>query len=177
MTEAETAGMARAGAIAGLCPVTEANLGDGTFPAADFLAAGGRFGVGSDSNVLIGLPDELRQLEYSQRLAHRARNVLATPGGSTGRALFDGALSGGAAALGAASGIATGQAADFVSLKARHGLELEGDALLDGWIFANAAVVDCVWVNGRKRVEAGRHAEREAIGRRFASVMRALAAA
>ncbi|WP_313665277.1 formimidoylglutamate deiminase [Shinella sp.] len=177
MTEAETAGMARACVIAGLCPVTEANLGDGTFPAADFLAAGGRFGVGSDSNVLIGLPDELRQLEYSQRLAHRARNVLATPGGSTGRALFDGALSGGAAALGAASGIATGQAADFVSLKARHGLDLEGDALLDGWIFANAAMVDCVWVNGQKRVEAGCHAEREAIGRRFASVMRALAAA
>lgn len=77
MTAAETARMARAGAIAGLCPVTEANLGDGTFPAPDFIAAGGRFGVGSDSNVLIGLPDELRQLEYSQRLLHRARNVLA----------------------------------------------------------------------------------------------------
>jgi len=177
MTEAETARMARAGAIAGLCPVTEANLGDGTFPAPDFSAAGGRFGVGSDSNVLIGLQDELRQLEYSQRLLHRARNVLAAPGGSTGRALFDGALSGGAAALGAASGIATGHAADFVSLKARHGIDLESDALLDGWIFANGAAVDCVWVNGRKRVEAGRHCEREAIGRRFASVMRALAAA
>lgn len=177
MTEAETARMARAGAIAGLCPVTEANLGDGTFPAPDFSAAGGRFGVGSDSNVLIGLPDELRQLEYSQRLLHRARNVLAAPGGSTGRALFDGALSGGSSALGAASGIATGHAADFVSLKARHGINLEGDALLDGWIFANGATVDCVWVNGRKRVEAGSHCEREAIGRRFASVMRALAAA
>lgn len=176
MTAAETARMARAGAIAGLCPVTEANLGDGTFPAPDFIAAGGRFGVGSDSNVLIGLPDELRQLEYSQRLLHRARNVLAAPGGSTGRALFDGALSGGSSALGAASGIATGHAADFVSLKARHGIDLEGDALLDGWIFANGAAVDCVWVNGRKRVEAGRHREHEAIGRRFASVMRALAA-
>ena len=175
MTAAETRGMAKAGAIAGLCPVTEANLGDGTFPAPDFLADGGRYGVGSDSNVLIGLPDELRQLEYSQRLFHRARNVLAAPGGSTGRALFDGALAGGAAALGAASGIAAGSAADFVSVKARHGLDPAGDALLDGWIFANGADVDCVWVNGRKQVEGGRHVARAAIGRRFAATMRALA--
>ena len=177
MTEAETRGMAEAGAIAGLCPVTEANLGDGTFPAPAFFAAGGRYGVGSDSNVLIGLPDELRQLEYSQRLHHRARNVLAAPGGSTGRALFDGAILGGAAALGAAAGIAAGQAADFVSVTARHGLDLAGDALLDGWIFANGAKVDCVWVNGRKQVEGGRHVAREALGRRFTAAMRALAEA
>jgi len=177
MTEAETRGMAQAGAIAGLCPITEANLGDGTFPATDFFAAGGRCGVGSDSNVLIGLPDELRQLEYSQRLFHRARNVLAAPGGSTGRALFDGALVGGAAALGAETGIAAGKAADFVSVKTRHGLDLEGDALLDGWIFANGAEVDCVWVHGRKQVEGGRHVAREAIGRRFTATMRALAEA
>lgn len=177
MTDAETRGMAQAGAVAGLCPVTEANLGDGTFPAPQFLADGGRFGVGSDSNVLIGLPDELRQLEYSQRLAHRARNVLAAPGGSTGRALFEGALAGGAAALGVEAGLATGQAADLVSLKARHGLDLAGDALLDGWIFANGADVDCVWVNGRKQVAGGRHVAREAIGRRFTAAMRALAEA
>ena len=177
MTDTETRGMAQAGAVAGLCPVTEANLGDGTFPAPQFLADGGRFGVGSDSNVLIGLPDELRQLEYSQRLAHRARNVLAAPGGSTGRALFAGALAGGAAALGVEAGLATGQAADFVSLKARHGLDLAGDALLDGWIFANGADVDCVWVNGRKQVAGGRHVAREAIGRRFSAAMRALAEA
>lgn len=175
MTGAETAGMAKAGAIAGLCPVTEANLGDGIFAGADFLAAGGRFGVGSDSNVLIGLPDELRQYEYSQRLAHRARNVLAAPGGSTGRALFVGALAGGAAALGAPSGLAAGNAADFVSLAPRHGLALAGDGLLDGWIFANGATVDCVWVNGRRQVEGGRHVAREAVGRRFAETMRALA--
>ncbi|MGJ7037895.1 formiminoglutamate deiminase [Shinella sp. BE166] len=173
MTDTETRGMAKAGAIAGLCPITEANLGDGIFPA-DFFAAGGRFGVGSDSNVLIGLPDELRQLEYSERLAHRARNVLAAPGGSTGRALFDGALVGGAAALGVEAGIAAGNAADFVSVKARHGLDLAGDALLDGWIFANGAEVDCVWVNGHKQVEGGRHAAREKIGRRFTATMRAL---
>ena len=175
MTEAETCGMAKAGAIAGLCPVTEANLGDGTFPAPEFLAHGGRFGIGSDSNVLIGLPDELRQLEYSQRLAHRARNVLTAPGGSTGRALFDGALLGGAAALGAESGLSAGRTADFVSLKARHGLDLAGDALLDSWIFANGAAVDCVWVNGSKQVEDGRHVAREAVSRRFTATMRALA--
>lgn len=177
MTEAETRGMAEAGAVAGLCPITEANLGDGTFPAPDSFAAGGRYGVGSDSNVLIGLPDELRQLEYSQRLFHRARNVLAVPGGSTGRALFDGALIGGAAALGAQTGIAAGKAADFISVKTRHGLDLDGDALLDGWIFANGAEVDCVWVHGRKQVEGGRHVAREAIGRRFTATMRALAEA
>jgi cytosine/adenosine deaminase-related metal-dependent hydrolase len=175
MTEAETRGMAEAGAIAGLCPITEANLGDGTFPAPEFFAAGGRYGIGSDSNVLIGLPDELRQLEYSERLYHRARNVLAAPGGSTGRALFDGAVVGGAAALGAAAGIAAGQAADFVSVKARHGLDLAGDALLDGWIFANGAEVGCVWVNGRKQVEGGRHVAREAVERRFTVTMRKLA--
>ncbi|MGQ3281211.1 MAG: formimidoylglutamate deiminase, partial [Shinella sp.] len=166
MTGAETRGMAEAGAIAGLCPITEANLGDGTFPA-EFFSAGGQFGVGSDSNVLIGLPDELRQLEYSERLAHRARNVLAAPGGSTGRALFDGAVAGGAAALGVEAGLAAGRVADFVSVKARHGLDLAGDMLLDGWIFANGAEVDCVWVNGRKQVEGGRHVAREAIGQRF----------
>lgn len=177
MTQAETRGMAQAGAIAGLCPITEANLGDGTFPASEFFSDGGRFGVGSDSNVLIGLPDELRQLEYSQRLLHRARNVLAAPGGSTGRALFDGALAGGAAALGGKAGITAGNVADFVSLKTRHGLDLSADMLLDSWIFANGADVDCVWVNGRKQVEGGRHVAREAIGRRFTATMRALAEA
>ncbi len=103
MTDAETMRMAEAGAIAGLCPVTEANLGDGTFNATVFHEAGGKFGVGSDSNVLIGISDELRQYEYSQRLLHRARNVLAENAGSTGRALFDGAVTGGNIAMGRAS--------------------------------------------------------------------------
>jgi len=175
MTEAETRGMAAAGAVAGLCPVTEANLGDGIFPASAFRAAGGLFGVGSDSNVLVGLADELRQLEYSQRLAQRARNVLAAPGGSTGRALFDGALAGGAAALGANAGLAAGHAADFVSLVSRHGLEPSGDGLLDAWIFADGADVDCVWVAGRRQVEGGRHVAREKIARRFGETLRRLA--
>ncbi|MDX3928638.1 MAG: formimidoylglutamate deiminase [Shinella sp.] len=176
MTPEETRAMAASGAVAGLCPVTEANLGDGTFPAPDFAAAGGRYGIGSDSNVLIGLPDELRQLEYSQRLSHRARNVLAAPGGSTGRALFDTALAGGTAALQAPTGLAAGRPADFVSLRPRHEIDLRGDRLLDAWIFANGAVVDCVWVHGRKQVESGRHVKRDEVAADFAATMRALAA-
>ena len=179
MTEAETIAMAKSGAIAGLCPITEANLGDGTFAAPLFVEHGGRFGVGSDSNVLIDLPDELRQLEYSQRLAHRARNVLAVAGGSTGRALFDAALDGGSAALGAGpAGIVAGASADFVSLDPNHPTLAgkTGDAILDAWIFANGTSVDCVWVHGRKQVSGGRHARREAIADRFRKVMTALSA-
>ncbi|RWK63489.1 formimidoylglutamate deiminase [Mesorhizobium sp.] len=179
MTETETAAMAKSGAIAGLCPITEANLGDGTFAAPLFKQHGGRFGVGSDSNVLIGLADELRQLEYSQRLAHRARNVLAVAGGSTGRALFDAALDGGSAALGAGpSRIAAGASADFVSLEGNSPslAGKAGDAVLDAWIFANGTKVDCVWVHGRKLVSGGWHARRDAIAERFRSVMTALSA-
>ncbi|RUX74123.1 formimidoylglutamate deiminase [Mesorhizobium sp. M7A.F.Ca.US.005.03.1.1] len=179
MTDAETVAMAKSGAIAGLCPITEANLGDGTFAAPLFREHGGRYGVGSDSNVLIGLPDELRQLEYSQRLAHRARNVLAVAGGSTGRALFDAALDGGSVALGAgASAIAVGASADLVSLDPKNPslAGKTGDAILDAWIFANGSKVDCVWVHGRKQVSGGRHVKREAIAERFRNVMTALSA-
>ncbi|TPK95207.1 formimidoylglutamate deiminase [Mesorhizobium sp. B2-4-12] len=177
MTGAETIGMAKSGAIAGLCPITEANLGDGTFAAPLFREHGGRFGIGSDSNVLIGLPDELRQLEYSQRLAHRARNVLAVAGGSTGRALFDAVLDGGSTALGAgASQIAVGATADLVSLDAANPslAGKTGDAILDAWIFANGSKVDCVWAHGQKQVSGGKHLNREAVGERFRKVMTAL---
>src|SRR5581483_1168493 len=106
-TDAEVAGMAASRAVVGLCPITEANLGDGIFPAPPFVAQGGRFGVGSDSNVLLDGAEELRTLEYSQRLAQRARNVLArAEGQSTGRSLFEAALLGGWQALGARAGVA-----------------------------------------------------------------------
>ncbi|HBF32497.1 formimidoylglutamate deiminase [Rhizobium sp.] len=177
MTEDETVRMAKSGAIAGLCPITEANLGDGTFNASVFLEQGGRFGVGSDSNILIGLADELRQLEYSQRLSHRARNVMAVPGGSTGRYVFDGAVAGGATALMAQTGLVVGKPADVVSLKPQHDLGLSGDQILDSFIFANGAAVDCVWVGGIKQVEAGLHKARERVTARFAGVMRDLMAA
>ncbi len=175
MTDDETRRMAQSKAIAGLCPVTEANLGDGTFNAVVFGEAGGKFGIGSDSNVLIGLPDELRQLEYSQRLAHRSRNVLAAPGQSTGRALFDGAVEGGGIAMATKTGIAAGNPADFVSLQAPDG-DLADDVALDSWLFANGTKPDSVWVAGRKQVEGGRHYRRDEISTRFRTVMRELLA-
>lgn len=175
MTEAETKALATSGAVAGLCPVTEANLGDGIFPARSFLDHGGRFGVGSDSNVLIGAADELRQLEYAQRLAHRERNVLTAPGASTGTELYRRAVEGGAAALGVESGLRAGAPADLVSLKVKHGLTPPVERLLDCWIFAGGASVDCVWVRGEKQIEAGRHRRRAAVATRFATAMKQLA--
>ncbi|MWD28551.1 formimidoylglutamate deiminase, partial [Aquicoccus sp. SCR17] len=95
MTPQETENLAKSGAVAGLCPVTEASLGDGIFDGAAYLEAGGMLGLGTDSNIRISLAEELRGLEYSQRLRDRARAVLATPERSTGRRLFDAALAGG----------------------------------------------------------------------------------
>jgi formiminoglutamate deiminase len=184
LTSAETERLAQSGAVAGLCPITEANLGDGVFPADAYLARGGAFGIGTDSNIQIDPAAELRALEYAQRLTHRARNVLASqPGRSTGRDLFDGALAGGAQALGtlalgiSPAGICEGASADIVSLDATHPALTgrKGDALLDSWIFAGGGI-DCVWRRGQKIVDGGRHAQREAIRERYArAMMRVLA--
>jgi formiminoglutamate deiminase len=176
MNEDETRRMARSGAVAGLCPITEANLGDGVFPAPLFLEEGGRYGIGSDSNIVISVPEELRQLEYSQRLALRARNVIAATGGSTARMLFDGALAGGGAALKAPAGLAIGNHADIVSLDVSAVPYLSGDRLLDHWTFAGGVKVDGVWVLGRKQVEGGRHRKREEISARFRQAMAELIA-
>ena len=163
LDEAEIPRLARRGAVAGLCPITEANLGDGIFPATRYFAEGGRFGIGTDSNVSISVADELRQLEYSQRLRDRARNVLGGELPSTGRTLFEGALNGGSRALGVPperTGIAPGAAADFVSLNERAPLfaERRGDALLDSFVFAGVRdPIDAVWRAGRKVVTGGRH--------------------
>ncbi len=177
MTDEETRTMARHGAVAGLCPVTEANLGDGTFQAPLFLEEGGRYGVGSDSNVQISLSGELRQLEYSERLALRARNVIAAPGGSTARSLFDHAISGGGAALRAPAGLSVGNYADIISLDTGAVPYLSGDQLLDHWVFAGGVCVGSVWALGRKQVEGGRHVGRDAINRRFLRAMGELLAA
>jgi len=174
MSAEEARAMAQSGAVAGLCPITEANLGDGTFQAIPYQQASGKWGVGSDSNVLIGLPEELRQYEYSQRLFHRARNVVAKPNASTGRRLFDEAVAGGAQALGVAGGIAVGHPADFVSLRSRD-IVFGDDRLLDRFIFADGADIDCVWVRGIKRVDASRHVARDRLNARFKATMRALA--
>lgn len=171
MTEAETRAMARRRAVAGLCPVTEANLGDGIFQASAFLGEGGEFGIGSDSNVLISVPEELRMLEYSQRLGLRARNVVADSGHSTGRKLFDGSLAGGARALAAVSGLEQGLPADMVSLDVAAIPYLAQDQILDHWLFAGGVTVDCVWARGTKQVAGGRHMRRETISRRFKATM------
>ena len=171
MTPEETDALARSGAVAGLCPITEANLGDGIFNAPGFLAAGGVFGIGSDSNVRIALAEELRTLEYSQRYRAHARAVLCAPGGSVGRALFDAVLKGGARALGRDAGtIAPGQWADLTALDADNLAlaDLTGDALLDAWIFAgDDNLVSDVWSAGRHVVTDGRHVKRQVIEARY----------
>ena len=181
MTPSETAALARSGATVGLCPVTEANLGDGVFPAAGFLAAGGRIGFGTDSNVAIGAAAELCQLEYSQRLASLGRNVLATAQGrSTGRSLYDLALAGGGAALGVPPGDLTeGQPADVVSLACDHAslaARERGDAILDRFVFGGRSgyAVDRVWIGGVEKVSAGRHHRREGISAAYRRTLRRL---
>jgi formimidoylglutamate deiminase len=172
--EAERQALAQSGAVAGLCPVTEANLGDGIFPARTYLDDGGSFGIGSDSNVLIGAGEELRLLEYGQRLIRTERCTLASPDRrSVGGTLFTGALAGGARALGVEGGIAIGQAADLVSLDANDPalIARRGDALLDSWIFASRAGIDCVWRRGVRLVEGGRHGRRDEVRRRYGAVL------
>jgi formiminoglutamate deiminase len=180
MTDRETLRMARSGASAGLCPITEANLGDGVFNARPFVANGGRYGIGSDSNVQIGITDELRLLEYSQRLFHRARNVMAAEGRSTGRALYQSAAIGGAVSLGISpAGLSAGAPADLLTLRRDQSAlaTRKGDDMLDTWIFTGGeSLIDCVWVAGKKVVAGGRHHRRDEIARKFAAVMRELSA-
>ena len=172
----EVKGIAKSNAVAGLCPITEANLGDGIFEGVDYLAAAGRFGVGSDSNIEISAPGELKQFEYSQRLKHRARNVLAGhERQSTGRSLYERALTGGAQALGRRiGGIAAGHRADLVVLDASHPdlSAVSGDRWLDSYVFvAGKAAIDTVFVAGDAVVTNGRHVKQEAIRARYARAM------
>lgn len=170
----ETLGLARSGAVAGLCPITESNLGDGIFDAGRFLAAGGRFGVGTDSNIRISLAEELRVFEYSQRLAHKGRAMLAQPGLSTGRVLWQGAVAGGAQAGGRASGaIAPGLWADLVALdcSAPDMVTTWGDARLDSFVFAGGTDrVQALWSAGRRIVRDGRHVARDGVVAAYARV-------
>lgn len=156
---------ARTGAVAGLCPSTEANLGDGIFDAASWLQGGGRWGVGSDSHACVNAAEELMLLEYSQRLATRQRNVLATaeqPSVATAMTLA--AVAGGAqASARPVAGLAVGQQADLLVLDAQHLLLRDlpsPEAMLSAHVFAShrqSALLQ-VWVGGRLKVQSGRHA-------------------
>lgn len=178
MTDAESDRLAVSGAVAGLCPITEANLGDGVFPTRRYLSRGGRIGVGTDSNVFIDVAEELRAIEYAQRLALRARALLATEKVvSVGRHLTDAVLGGGGQATGACAAIAPGQPADLVSLDTRHPALAgrEGDFALDSWVFAaRGGAVDTVWRAGVKLVSGGCHRARDALAIRYRSVMQRL---
>ena len=161
LTGRETDDLAASGAVVGLCPTTEANLGDGLFPLEAFQAAGGVWGIGSDSHISISPVEELRWLEYGRRLVTLRRNVAAQPGQSTGAALWSRALGGGAVACGRRIGALTvGSRADLLVLDGEHPLTYgrSGDRLVDALVFAgNANLVRHVMVGGRWRVRDGRH--------------------
>ncbi|HSI42075.1 MAG TPA: formimidoylglutamate deiminase [Xanthobacteraceae bacterium] len=179
MTEGETQRLARSGAVAGLCPATEANLGDGIFPAVAYRGAGGCFGIGTDSHVATGVAEEVRLLEYGQRLRDRRRNRLADgPHRSVGRDVFAAALAGGAQALGQPLGtLAPGATASLVVLDGSDPFvaAARGDAVIDRWLFAlgDRAVRD-VMVAGAWVIRQGRHALEEAIDAAFLAVLERL---
>lgn len=178
MLEHETTGLALTGAVAGLCPITESSLGDGIFDGVNYLNQNGRIGIGSDSNIRISLSEELRTLDYSQRLRDNSRAALATACQSTGRRIYEEVVRGGAQAAGRQSGrIEAGQWADLMALNDEHpDLEgLTGDTLLDTYIFAgDDSMVRDVWSAGRHLVTAGQHKQRDAIVQRYRTVMKSL---
>jgi len=176
LTDSETTALASSGVVAGLCPTTEANLGDGIFPLMKFFNAGGNFGIGSDSHISISMVEELRWLEYVQRLLHRERTLIKQPENpSVGAVIFEQALSGGGRSLGRKIGkIEIGHRADFLVLdqdlpfmtgKVR-------DHILDAAIFAsNENPVKDVMVGGRWVVRSGHHKREEHILARYRQVV------
>jgi len=180
MTGDETLALARTGAVAGLCPTTEANLGDGLFPLFAYLAAGGALGIGSDSHISISPVEELRWLEYGQRLAGERRNIPPVgDGGSIGAGLWRAALAGGAAALGRPIGTLEGGArAALLVLDGDHPLLTgrQADVLLDSLVFSgNDNPIADVMVGGRWAIRQGRHADQDAIAQRYRETVAALA--
>ncbi|NND82940.1 MAG: formimidoylglutamate deiminase [Gammaproteobacteria bacterium] len=179
MSESETQRLAASGAVAGICPTTEANLGDGFFNATPYLQAGGQFGIGSDSHISVSPTEELRWFEYGQRLLHKSRNQLSGgPGRSTGRNLFELAVRGGAQACAHSAGaIEVGKRADFVVLDvdAATLTGRQGDELLDSWIFSgNSNCVADVYVGGQQVISAGRHPQQDQVEQNFRATMREL---
>ncbi len=178
MSAQETRALAESGACVGLCPSTEANLGDGLFDARSYLTHGGRWAIGSDSNVSVSPVEELRWLEYGQRLRYQARNVMGDSERGTGAALFAHAAREGNAALARAAGtISVGQRADLIALDGSHPrlVGARGDGWLDRWVFSgNDPLVQHVWVGGRPVVTDGHHPREAAIAERFRRVMASL---
>ncbi|UFH50375.1 formimidoylglutamate deiminase [Pseudomonas sp. KNUC1026] len=177
----EVALMAQSRAVAGLCLTTEANLGDGLFPATDFLAAGGRFGIGSDSHVSVSPAEELRWLEYGQRLRDQQRNrLVGAQQRNVGQHLYEQALHGGAAALGQPVGaLSVGQRADWVVLDGADPYlsSVPAESVLNRWLFAGGdRQVRDVMVGGRWVVQAGRHRDEAASATEFAKVLNTLLA-
>ena len=169
---------AASGAVAGICPSTEANLGDGIFDMPAWQQAGGQWGLGSDSHATVNAAGGLMLLEYSQRLQTRQRNVLATAGQpDTATAMLLAAVAGGAQAAGRpVAGLAVGQQADFVMLDARHlALDgLNGPDALSAHVFAShrTSAVQAVWVVGEHRMSAGRHGLHGAAAQAFVAARR-----
>ena len=163
----ETIALARSGAVAGLCPITESSLGDGIFDAVRWVNNNGAFAIGSDSNIRISLSEELRTLDYSQRLRDGSRAALASPDESTGRRMFDAILKGGAQASCRDTGrIEVGCWADLLSLdtSSEHLWGRQEDTALDAWIFAgDDRLVTDVWSAGRHMVKGGEHIDRAQI--------------
>lgn len=174
----ETIGLAATQAVAGLCPITESSLGDGIFDGVRWLDSGGRLAIGSDSNIRISLAEEMRTLDYSQRLRDHSRAALATPDKSTGRRVLDAMTTGGAQAAGRETGrIAAGAWADLLVLDdAAVDLEgRQGDMIIDCFAFAGSdQVVTEVWSAGRHVVTQGRHIDRARIVERYRGVLRDL---
>lgn len=174
MTAEESERAARSGAVAGICPSTEANLGDGIFDMAAWSSQGGRWGIGSDSHACVNAAEELMLLEYGQRLATRQRNVLAREDErDVATAMTLDAVRGGAQASGRAiGGLAVGQQADCIVLDSQHPLLLQlptPRAMLSAHVFAShrrSAVRD-VWVGGRRQVHEGVHPLNEETSRAF----------
>ena len=162
MDASETEALARSGAVAGLCPTTEADLGDGLFNAPQFLRYNGTFAIGGDSHTGVDPFQELRLFEYGQRLTHEARNVLADAvGESVGGKLWRAACQGGAQALGQRVGaLAVGRRADWIVLQSNDVAlaEQRADGLLDAAIFGPARrPVRDVMIAGKWQVRDGRH--------------------
>jgi len=180
INDQETAAMAGSGCVAGLCPTTEANLGDGFFNAHEYFAQRGCWAIGSDSHISIDPVEELRWLEYGMRLQTRGRNVLVSDASAnTGRNLLDGAVAGGAQACGRNIGsIAEGYRADLVVLDHEHP-RLYGrskDDLIDSWIFSgNSNLVRDVYIGGNKIIDNGRHADEDTIARNYRDTLDQLA--